>query len=54
MLDYVNQRRGGKRDSKVSGKTDILSLMLANPEVFTDDVIVDELLDFFAAAAETT
>lgn len=28
--------------------------MLARPDVFTDDVIIDELLGFFGAATETT
>ena len=28
--------------------------MLGRPDVFTDDVIIDELLGFFGAATETT
>ena len=28
--------------------------MLGRPDVFTDDIIVDELLGFFGAATETT
>jgi len=31
-----------------------LSLMMGRPDVFTDDVIIDELLGFFGAATETT
>jgi cytochrome P450 len=32
----------------------MLTLFLESPEIFTDDVIVDEVLDFFGAASETT
>lgn len=34
--------------------TDVLSLFLQSPEIFTDEFIVDELLDFFGAATQTT
>ena len=33
---------------------DILTLMLGQPDIFTDDVLVDELLGFFGAATDTT
>ena len=33
---------------------DLLSLFFENKEIFTDEFIVDELLDFFTAAAVTT
>ena len=32
----------------------MLSLFFSDPEVFTDEVIIDELIDFFAAATITT
>jgi len=38
----------------VVADTDILTLMMGRPDVFTDDVIIDELLGFFGAATETT
>ena len=42
------------RKSQVSDNADILSLFLKNKDVFTDEVIVDELRDFFGAAVQTT
>lgn len=54
IKDYIEKRRAGKRRSSVAAETDILSLMLARPDVFTDEVIIDELLGFFGAATETT
>ena len=33
---------------------DLLSLFFESPDIFTDVFIVDELLDFFAAATVTT
>ena len=33
---------------------DLLSLFFQNKEVFTDEFIIDELLDFFGAAAVTS
>ena len=38
----------------MDGDTDILTLMMGRPDVFTDEVIIDELLGFFGAATETT
>jgi len=38
----------------VAGGNDILSLMLESPEVFSDEVIIDEMLGFFGAAADPT
>ena len=53
IMAYVQQRKRGERKSKVEG-ADLLSLFLANPDVFTDEFIVDELRDFFGAAVYTT
>lgn len=47
-------RRKGTRKSSVEADTDILTLMMGRPDVFTDGVIIDELLGFFGAATETT
>ena len=40
--------------SCLSDGADILSLFLDAPEVFDEEAIVDELIDFFAAATQTT
>jgi hypothetical protein len=34
--------------------SDLLCLFLQNQDIFTDEFIVDELLDFFTAAMVTT
>lgn len=47
-------RRSGKKTSTVTQKSDLISLFFESPDVFTDDFIVDELMDFFAAATKTT
>lgn len=54
IKDYIKKRQAGTRKSSVQGETDILKLMLDRPDVFTDEVITDELLGFFGAATETT
>ena len=54
MNKYVQERKSGERKSAVGNNSDLLSLFFSDPEVFTDDVIVDELFDFFAAATITT
>ena len=51
---YINQRQSGERKSKVENGVDLLSLFMSQSEVFTDDLIIDELLDFFGAAVMTT
>ena len=51
---YIMERKEGKRRSTLTDNTDILSLMLSRPDVFTDDFMVDELLGFFGAAVDTT
>ena len=50
----VKDRKDGKFKSRVKGNSDLLSLFLDNSDVFTDEVIVDELLGFFGAAVYTT
>ena len=40
--------------SCLSDGADILSLFLDAPEVFDEGAIVDELIDFFGAATQTT
>ena len=50
IRNYVQKRMSGQEKSKVGNNSDILSLFLESPEVFTEDVIVDELLDFLSGA----
>jgi cytochrome P450 len=54
ILKYIQDRKSGKRKSKFEGGVDVLSLFFENPEIFTDEFIVDELCDFFVAASSTT
>ena len=51
---YVEDRISGANKSNVEEGADILSLFLQNRDVFTVDLIVDELLDFFLAGSITT
>ena len=46
-----------ERKSEGQVKTDacdVLTLFLQTPEVFTDDVIIDELMDFILAGSQTS
>ena len=54
IIEYVQERKNGKRQSKVTGGADLLTLFMENGDVFTDEVIVDELIDFFSAAVLTS
>jgi len=54
IRDYVRDRKSGKRESKVKDKVDLLSLFFERPDVFTEEFIVDEMVDFFVAASVTT
>ena len=54
LFEYVDDRISGKNKSKIGNGHDLLTLFLENPEIFTRDFIVDELLDFFVAAMVTT
>ena len=51
--DYVSERKSGKAKSQVHG-VDMLSLFMESPDIFTDDFIVNELMDFFFAGTLTT
>lgn len=50
---YVQKRKNGEVKSQVNN-TDLLSIFLKSPDIFTDEFIVDELLDFFLAGVQTT
>ena len=51
---YIRQRVSGEATSDVDNESDVLSLMLKNSDVFTEDDIIDELLDFAVAGTMTT
>lgn len=51
---FIQKRRRGERHSCVAANSDLLSLFMANPNEFSDEVIVDEVMDFFVAGAQTT
>jgi len=51
---YVQKRISGESKSAVSNNSDMLSLFLQSPDVFTEDVIIDELMDFLVAGTQTT
>ena len=51
--NYIQQRKSGECKSKIEGGSDFLTLLLANQDVFTDDLIIDELIEFFTASFMT-
>lgn len=53
-LNYIKRRREGSVESSVTAKADLLSLMLERPDVFTDEIIADELLAFLGAGSESS
>jgi cytochrome P450 len=54
IADYVMKRKNGEIKSQVPDGADLLSLFLKNDDVFGFDDTVDELIDFFGAATQTT
>ena len=54
MRDYVRKRASGAEKSKLDGDTDLLTLMMTSPETFSEEFIIDELIDFLAAGTQTT
>jgi len=51
---FIDKRKKGELESTIGGKADMLTVFLESPEVFTDEVLIDEILDFIGAASETT
>ena len=49
LLAYVQKRKRGEVKSHLENGSDLLTVFLKSPDIFTDDFIVDELLDFFLA-----
>jgi len=54
IRSYVRKRISGESKSAVSNNSDMLSLFLQSTDVFTEDVIIDELMDFLVAGTQTT
>ena len=54
VREYVRKRKSGEAKSDLKDGSDLLSLMLGSTEIFNDEFIVDELLDFLAAGTQTT
>lgn len=51
---YVRKRVSGEKKSALGNKSDLLSLFLDSPEIFTEEFIIDELVDFLVAGTQTT
>ena len=54
IRDYVKKRVAGTASSSFGKKSDVLSLMIANSDVFEEEDIVDEMMDFMVAATQTS
>ena len=54
IQNYVDDRKAGKNKSNLKGNSDLLSLFLSEGDIFTDEFIIDELVDFFLAGMITT
>ena len=51
---YIRKRVSGEEKSDLENDSDVLSLMLKADDVFTEEDIIDELLDFLVAGTMTT
>ena len=54
IQQYLTDRKAGKNKSNLKGNSDLLSLFLSEGDIFTDEFIIDELVDFFLAGMITT
>ena len=54
LREYIQKRASGAEQSKFEGSNDLLTLMMASPEIFKEDLIIDELIDFLTAGTQTT
>mmetsp|Transcript_592 Transcript_592/g.773 ORF Transcript_592/g.773 Transcript_592/m.773 type:complete len:91 (-) Transcript_592:709-981(-) len=54
LLDYTRKRRSGEAKSDLDDNSDVLSQMLTAPEIYSDEDVVDEILDFLVAGTQTT
>jgi hypothetical protein len=51
IMNYIQERKTGKRESIFVEKVDILTMLLQEEKTFTDECIVDVLIDYFAASS---
>ena len=49
IRDYVKKRISGQVLGDLGQNSDVLSLMIANSDVFGEEDIIDELMDFMVA-----
>ena len=54
ISEIFYKRKSGVLKSELEDNVDILTLLLENQDAFDDEAIIDELIDFFAAATQTT
>lgn len=54
IRDYIIKRKAGECKSTLDGSSDVLSLMLESPNIFSDEDIIDEILDLLVAGTVTT
>lgn len=56
LMTYVRQHKSERQQNGKSPDTDVnlMSLMFQQPDVFSDEFIVDELIDFLVAGTQTT
>ena len=52
--DFIQKRKKKEIGSKVGGQSDLLSLFLSNADIFTDEFIIDEVIDFLSAGTQTS
>ena len=55
LLTFVRKRKSERKHSETPEiDVNLLSLMFEQPDVFSDEFIVDELIDFLVAGTQTT
>ena len=54
IADYIRKRKSGEVKSDLKDESDIMSQMFAVPDIFSDDDIIDEVIDFLTAGTQTT
>ena len=54
IAEYIRQRKDGSIKSDLSDGSDLMSQMLQASQDFSDEDIVDEVIDFLAAGTATT
>jgi len=54
VRQYIRARAKGEKRSNVGQDSDLLSLFLSVPDVFQEEDIIDEVIDFMLAGSQTT